>query len=795
MESTKEFAMEHAMAPAMESTMESTRWNDAYARPGQLLCEHAKNVSVLASLFGGKFGLTELLRISGFLHDFGKVTSEFQKYLERGNEAERGKIHHSIFGAKRAYTETAAFPQVAEIIGNIIASHHGYLYDNISPEGCTPLFEKLAAAKALSVPVEYPAADISKLKTELLTIFDAVPAKEKWFCMSMLTKLAYSCLVDADRLEAWFSESGESYSGEMPDWDALLLALERKLTEFKTHSEMVQPEMVQPEMAQLRKSISDACAQSGLREIGIYKLEAPTGGGKTLSSLRFALEHARIHGMDRIIYIIPYLSILSQTANEIRRVLNADENVVLEHHSNFMPDSTENFKLQTDRWDAPIILSTQIQFLESIFSAKGSDLRKLHNMSRSVIIFDEAQSLPVKCVHLFNGAVNFLHRVCGSTVLLCTATQPLLDTVERPIIFSPNPSIAKCGAAPKLYHIVKALTPGGYAYPQLAEFIMGKHVNSTLIIVNTKSAAKSLYEELKKHGAPALHLSTNMCPAHRDNVIAELRRRLDAKESVICISTQLIEAGVDISLECVIRDIAGLDSVYQAAGRCNRHGEYGEAKNVYVVNIKGQNLDKLPDIKIGAEITQRLFDEGNLDINVYYRYYFHERRRIMDYPTRDGGGCKVGSTNGSKGGIKAGSNAGSINGSIYDLLSDNKRGRGAYIAREDKKGVKPPALLSAIRSAAEEFYVIDRGQTDIVVPYEDAEEIVSKFTEESNIMVRRRLLRALGKYSVSLYKYQIDELSERGALYDREGLTVLARGFYNAERGVDFEGAHEFLYV
>ncbi|MCL2857112.1 MAG: hypothetical protein FWE19_05240 [Oscillospiraceae bacterium] len=190
--------------------------------------------------------------------------------------------------------------------------------------------------------------------------------------------------------------------------------------------------------------------------------------------------------------------------------------------------------------------------------------------------------------------------------------------------------------------------------------MLEKHTSSTLVILNTKAAAKLLYEELKSSETPVLHLSTNMCGAHRDNVIEELHRRLKAKEPVICVSTQLIEAGVDISLECVIRDVAGLDSIYQAAGRCNRHGEFGEAKDVYVVNIAGENLDKLPDIKEGARITMRLFDEGRSDdIDEYYRHYFHARRGVMDYPMNGG--------------------------TLYDLLSTNKKGKNAFISRKNNK--------------------------------------------------------------------------------------------------------------
>jgi len=247
---------------------------------------------------------------------------------------------------------------------------------------------------------------------------------------------------------------------------------------------------------------------------------------------------------------------------------------------------------------------------------------------------------------------------------------------------------------------------------------------------------------------------------------------------VICVSTQLIEAGIDISFECVIRDAAGLDSVFQAAGRCNRHGEFGEAKNVYVVNIKGENLDKLPDIKTGAQITMTMFGQKNTDINEYYRHYFYERKCIMDYPIKQDGVTV---------------------GSVYDLLSANERGKKAYRSRKDKFGAAPPALPSAIRSAAEEFYVIDKGRTDVIALYGGSEDLLSRYAAANKDAVaeKRGVLRELGKYSVSLYEYQKKELSRRRALDETgyPGLIVLERGFYDKERGVDLEGSPDFLCV
>jgi CRISPR-associated endonuclease/helicase Cas3 len=516
--------------------------------------------------------------------------------------------------------------------------------------------------------------------------------------------------------------------------------------------------------------VSEQCAKSGKRAPGIYKLEVPTGGGKTLASMRFALEHAKAHDLDRIVYVIPYLSILDQTAEKFRDIFGVDN--MLEHHSNFLPDNPDFYKLHTDRWDVPLILTTQVQFLDSVFSAKGGGLRKLHHMANSVLIFDEVQRLPVKCMHLFNSAVNFLNEVCGSTFLLCTATQPLLDTVPHPIIMSDNPLIAHCGDVPKRTNIVNAVCPKGYSHSELASFVAEKHNGATLVIVNTKAAAKSLFSELKDRGEPVLHLSTNMCGAHREVVLKEIHRRLEVKENIICVSTQLIEAGVDISFECVVRDIAGLDSIYQAAGRCNRHGEFHAMKNVYVVNIAGENLERLADIKIGADITRRLFDEGNLDINEYYRRYFHLRGNTMDFKTRNGG-------------------------TIYDLLTANTQGRNACRGRGETRKLD---MASAIRTAADEFYVIAPGQTDIVAPYGESAELLEQYEKlskqrgnKSDVAEQRAILRKLGRFSVSVYGFQLDELRKSGALSDCGDILMLATGFYDDDIGLNIDGKHDFL--
>ncbi|MDR1753760.1 MAG: CRISPR-associated helicase Cas3' [Eubacterium sp.] len=721
----------------------------------QTLEMHLSKVSKYAYEFGSKCGIGELMRIAGLLHDIGKSTAEWQEYLQK---SPKKTIPHSIYGARYAFEETLEFQPASEILGNIILAHHGSLHDNISPEGKTPINEKLSAVNNdfdFLDNLESTQIDLNTIKNEIVQVLNKARGADKPFFASMLIKLAYSCLVDSDRLDAYLFESDMNYLPAIPDWQEFITRLEKRVSELSAKNKNSQ-------MTELRVKVSDDCRKAGLRNTGIYKLEVPTGGGKTLSSLRFALEHAKKHKLDRIIYVIPYLSILSQTAKEIRSALDADDNLVIEHHSNFFPDNEQNYKLHTDRWGATIILTTQVQFLESVFSAKGSDLRKLHNMAKSVIIFDEAQSIPIKCIHLFNSTLNFLNSACGSTILLCTATQPPFESAERKIIFSENPSLTEYIEPPKRYTIINELTMSGWTYRELAEFIVDKHRNSTLVIVNTKKAAKSLCEELKFMGTPVLHLSTGMCSAHRDDVINTVREKLNSNEPIICVSTQLIEAGVDISFECVVKDIAGLDSIYQAAGRCNRHGEFGGPQNVYVVNINDENLSRLPDIKIGAEITQRLFMDGNTeDIAKYYRHYFFERKDEMDFNITGG--------------------------SIYDLLSYNLRGTKNLDNIGNQASIE---LRPAIRSAADEFYVIEKGQTDVIVEYKESVRLLDEFKNTDNLHKKREVLKKLGKYSVSLYKRDYEEMRNNGRIdYTNYcGLEILTPSCYNVAFGFDING-------
>lgn len=739
------------------------------ARPGQSLETHMENVTELASKFGSKIGLEELARVVALCHDIGKNTIEFQEYIN-------GKIFkheggHSRYGAKYIYDNLKPNRGAAELLSNIILGHHGTLYDHIGHDGNDELLKKLENVPNIeldNLKVDFT-IDKKKISEEIQVFLGLFEPEEKSFMCSFLIKYLFSCLVDADRLDAYRVASNIQYQEKSVNWSDCLRKLEEYLKTKESNTEM----------GVIRKKISDECAEAGQKGTGIYKLEVATGGGKTLSSLRFAIEHAKQHKMDRIIYIIPYLSIIDQTEKELKDLLG--EEIVLAHHSSVLVsdenEEEEKYKLQADRWDSPIIVTTMVQFLESAFSSRASDLRKLHNMANSILVFDEIQSLPIKCIHLFNGLANFLKTACGSTLLLCSATQPQLDdinVVKRPICLSQKVSIS-VSEIPKRTEIINEITPKGYTAEELASFVDEKFDGeSMLIIMNTKKAARECYDMIKSkfsENVNLVHLSTSMCSAHRKDKLDFIKECLgykhENKRPIICVSTQLIEAGIDLSFKCVIRSLAGLDSIYQAAGRCNRHGEYGKVMPVYVLNIAGENLSKLPDILIGAKATQRVFDDEG-DIFDYYKYYLYEQRDKMDYTT------------------KLDNNI-----TIYDLLSNNARGLRSY---KNLGNTKPISLPHAMRTAGDEFFVIDKGQQNVVISYGESEKLLEQYEATFDIKEKVKILKQLGNYSIGLYTYQIEALSNVISGHEI-GILKLEKSHYHEDFGLNVDGKLSFLML
>jgi len=751
-----------------------------YARENQELSEHIEKTANLARKFADIFGCANTAYTAGVLHDLGKYTLAFQDYLKRsirGEDVTRGEVIHALQGAKFA-EETIKEPVIADMIGNIVASHHGGLFDNIS-DGESVLSVKTSRGEdklhyAEAVRAFTPRVNEAKLNPEILNFCNTSQAKKlnPHFMLHLLTKALFSCLVDADRCNS----AGLEIDDERPGWADLISQLENHLTSLPDEGDI----------SEIRKNISEQCNESGGRQKGIYNLSVPTGGGKTLSSLRFALEHANEHKLKRIIYIIPYLSILDQTAAKMHKVFSDNSSeLILEHHSNIeLPegnDEEEQYRLLASRWDSPIILTTMVQFLETIYSNRASTLRKFHNMSETVLIFDEVQALPIKCVHLFNDAINFLHIFGKSTILLCTATQPHLHKTKRPVFLSDKPNIASI--VPEKLEIfervrIEDMTQSAMDHEQIALMVKEQieHNKSTLVILNTKGDASKVYEQCRSIECEKAFLTTNLCPAHRLNILDRLRENLapETKRLTLCVSTQLIEAGVDISFDCVIRAAAGMDSIIQAAGRCNRNGENPTPQSVFVVDVKGEKLSRLPTIKTGKEIAARVFREyqgNNLlsdeVINRFYQYYFYDQKDKMDY---------------------------SINGeetTIYSLLNDNPLGAAAYRNRNDEpyKG-----LPCAFRTAAEAFSVIDGTQTGIVVPYGDASQLVDEFVESHNPREKMRILKQLQKYTVSVYAHTLKKIEPAVNVVDST-FYLLDHDYYDTEeRGLLLDQQFSFLY-
>ena len=742
----------------------------------QTLEDHLKNTAKITRQFAGVFGCRHLAHLVGLLHDLGKYTQAYQEYLTLGSNGEkvtRGEVIHALQGAKYA-SEIIGDPVIADIISNIVATHHNGLFDNIIG-GEKTLSTKISKhdeklhykeaievfAKEISLSINYTA-----IQTEILEICQICKERQlnPFFMLHLLTKACYSCLVDADRCNA----AGLLINDVTPDWTLLIRRLNEHLGRFPVSSAL----------DSVRKKISEQCKLAGERPQGIYTLSVPTGGGKTLSSLRFALEHAQMHNLKRIIYVIPYLSILDQTAKTMRCALaECDKNMrcakseherdhceaylktdelIFEHHSNielpnYRDDYEESHRLLTSRWDSPIILTTMVQFLETVYSNKASKLRKFHNMSEAVLIFDEIQALPIKCVHLFNDSVNFLQTYGKSTILLCTATQPHLDKVERPVLISKNPGLVSLTHDElKIFErvCVEDNTIVPMTYEQIADLAKTQLASgkSVLVILNTKADAHGVYAkcnslELKCEKA---FLTTDICPAHRMTIFNRLRAALDEKRPVLCVSTQLIEAGVDVSFGCVIRAEAGLDSIVQAAGRCNRNAENLELQSVFVVDVREENLSRLPEIADGKAKTARVFREqkhenllGTTALDMFYRYYFFEQKSKMDYTTKDG---KT---------------------TVYNLLSNNLLGTQAY---KDRHSVPYKGLPSAFQTAADSFSVIDGGQTGIVVPYGESLALVVAFQKSFCPAEKIRILKRLQKYTVNVYSQTLSKLIDAGAL-------------------------------
>lgn len=801
----------------------------------QSVWEHLCGVSEITGRFADVVGLREAGELLGLVHDLGKASENFQQYIQSGvgmidpdsddyvdTEKFKGRIDHSSAGAQLMFSYLKNEKDgllTGQFLALCVASHHSGMIDCLSPSGenvfdrrmeksedfthTQEAFSRLEESQRNLIMQKLSDEKIrNSIITTLSTLKENSDTKDTLtFKFGLLIRFMYSCLIDADRIDTADFEHPENKQvrqyGNYVHWDELLNRLNIKIKEFENKEN-------KNYVDELRNRVSQTCFEFAPKPRGIYQLSVPTGGGKTFSSLRFALNHAKANNMDRVFYIIPYTSIIDQNASEVRKAMNdCDEKgnpldrIVLEHHSNLTPDEeSHKQKILSQNWDAPIVFTTQVQFLESLFGSATGSARRMHQLANSVIIFDEIQTIPLRCVHLFNVAVRFLVNNCRCSVVLSTATQPLLNeikSVERSLPIMPENKIIsyekELFSSLQRTRILDERKPGGWDVNEITRLALDEldSSRSVLIVVNTKRSALQLFQKLSEQKPDLVfHLSTNMCPAHRLDVLSEIRQRLENKIPVICVSTQLIEAGVDIDFGSVIRYLAGLDSIAQAAGRCNRNG-IRTTGNVWIVNPADENLDRLVDIRVGAEKTNRMLDDFKADpqrfsnsrlspelMEEYYRHYFYEREDVMTYPVSEQ--SVIGRHD-----------------DIFNLLSTNSISTDNW----KKKGLVGKILpfKQSFQSASRAFRVIDTVSKGVVVPYKTrGKEIIAGLCGEWYGNSQFYWLRQAQRYSINTFENAFMQLARSGGVREvkpESGIFYLDEQYYNEKYGLCEEPGNE----
>ncbi|MBB3329571.1 CRISPR-associated endonuclease/helicase Cas3 [Halomonas campaniensis] len=594
----------------------------------QGLEDHLKSVGRLAAERAERFGAGPWGEAAGLLHDIGKYTIPFQRRLEGSPE----RVDHSTAGAHIALEQ---YPQVGHLLAYLIAGHHAGLANGRDIGERTPLKNRLEADLP---PLDSVWQQEVALPDELLPPAHLQQRRDRaFFQYAFLTRMLFSCLVDADFVdtETFYSlhEKGITLArGGRPTLDVLRDALDQRLATFQADSDV----------NRLRGEIlSHVRAQAELSP-GRFSLTVPTGGGKTLASLAFALDHAITHGMDRVIYVIPFTSIVEQNAAVFRDALGEHgEAAVLEHHSAFDAgnqsdrNTIDKLRRDSENWDAPVVVTTAVQFFESLFAAKSSRCRKLHNIAGSVVILDEAQTIPLPLLRPSAAALDELALNYRTSVVLCTATQPALaetDDPERSFVGGLRDLRELAPEPDRLYRDLKRVTVrhiGTLDDEALRDELLA--TEQVLCIVNNRRHARALFESIADRPG-AYHLTTSMCAVHRRRVLAEMRQVLKAGQPCRVISTSLIEAGVDVDFPRVLRAEAGLDSIAQAAGRCNREGRRSAAdSDVAIFTSANEDWAPPPELKKFAQATVEVLRRHGDDplslaaVEAYFRLLYWQQ--------------------------------------------------------------------------------------------------------------------------------------------------------------------------
>ncbi len=787
----------------------------------QTLNNHASAVSKEIGKYCVSAKLYHCGMLSGLVHDFGKSNPQWQEALFRGDK----KLPpHSIFGAillDRVFGDIHENGIASQILQNAVLGHHSGLGDQVSQSEtnafCFKLnnpdfqlwqsfFDECTSMENLKDLAEHSLSEIAEVMDRAATLADELgvinPSNYFGILQSLITRYIYSCLIDADRSNA-------------ADWDKKVESVEqtgeKRWEEYYQNLCFCLSEKTLPKNASLkeqkifayRQKISEECDAATEKTQKICRLFVPTGGGKTLAGLRFALKYASSpeRHIKRIFYIIPYTTILEQTASDIIDTIG-DRDAVLQHYASYVPDEnikenhneteTLKYELAAERWNAPIVLTTQVQFLNALYAGKSQSARRMHQLSDSILIFDEVQTVPLHCQSLFDCAITMLTEFCGCIAVLCTATQPQLSNVQyampEPIsLTSESHAIQDCFKRVS----VQDLTDRKISTAEIADLTCDHANTSVLVILNTKDAVRSLYQELKSRGTPNLfHLSTSMCPAHRTKVLKKIRKKLKDHEKVICVSTNLIEAGVDISFGCVIRSLCGLDSIAQVAGRCNRHGECEGLGIVMIIDESESKITLMKDLQKAREVTRDILEvfqddpesiEHDLFSPTAIGYYFKKLYQSIGGEVN----YKIDRKDAERGGLP------SIGLNMTDILGANEKLKKDVCSRY-KEIEEKQYLFQSFHAAGEIFQVIRDDTVSVLVPFGKGRTYYRKILAET---MKKNDFRKMTPYCVNLYYSRLKQRGNNVQCSEKYGLYMLNKAYYNKKVGIQMEGMAVEDYV
>ncbi len=698
-------------------------------------------------------------RILAVAHDMGKASKEWQRYLR---DSVAGKLVEKVDHKKAAARWAQdTFPLWGMVMAYAFYGHHSGLpngtdmFGALAKETICPEVREMMPEE-LRGKLELPPLDPNsflRLPQDAPSCIRRAVHGELAVALAMVVRMLHSCLVDAD----WTATA--QFMGELQNWPtpcASMETLSERLEGYLREKERGSSGSVN----ELRREIHTACytaAEEGAGVPPVYRLNVPTGGGKTLSSLSFALRYAVLHGKKRVIYVIPFTSIIEQTAAQFRKALgDLGAANVLEHHSNVSEENEDN-RRASENWDVPVVVTTAVQFFESLFSDQNRRCRKLHNIAQSVIIFDEAQTLPALLLAPCIATIKALQHVFGCTPVLCTATQPAFIRTEKfPIGWDAAESRSLIGKEfeSRLRREMKRVDVvdlGHQSKDDIAEHFLASGAQSALFIVNLTRQAHDLFAVLRERGIENLyHLSARMCPAHRAEVLADVCRCLDEGKPTVLVATRVVEAGVDISFPVVYRDRCGMDSLAQSAGRCNRNGELPMGT---VFSFRGEE-DEIPpsmaDLREGTYAMDdtlyeydgdmaRVFDDDVVD--AYFHKFYARMRRLGNAQNWDEHGVMP-----------------EFDGGAWNF----------------------PLI-------AKKFGMIPGGQHNLIIPYGDeGEELRTRLLDldRLKIMPTREDYRKIQRFSVSVYPQEWDALPKE-PVHKAAGLLMLAdAAWYDAERGL-----------